>query len=232
VLLSTGTLCKRTTALCRLEFGHIVFLKARFPAGADKSFGSLDEMKAKFNAAAAARFGSGWAWLGLKSGGDLTITTTANQDNPLQARHRPARIVRGHPTAQAIYFCTAGMPLHPFEVGVAVARPRQHGPVDCGHAGFVGLHGRACRAFTVYKTKLRCISLNGKTYAYQWLSTHVGHGVQQQAAVLCKIQPLSELCPSLCAAPVLVQVGIVEENHTPILGLDVWEHVRPVPLIC
>jgi superoxide dismutase len=41
-------------------------------------------MKAKFNAAAAARFGSGWAWLGLKPDGDLTITTTANQDNPLQ----------------------------------------------------------------------------------------------------------------------------------------------------
>ena len=52
--------------------------------GADKSFGSLEEMKAKFNAAAAARFGSGWAWLGLKGDGDLTITTTANQDNPLQ----------------------------------------------------------------------------------------------------------------------------------------------------
>ena len=23
----------------------------------------------------------------------------------------------------------------------------------------------------------------------------------------------------------LLQVGIVEDNHTPILGLDVWEHV-------
>ena len=55
---------------------------------ADKAFGSLDEMKAKFNAAAAARFGSGWAWLGLKPDGDLTITTTANQDNPLQVGRR------------------------------------------------------------------------------------------------------------------------------------------------
>ena len=51
-------------------------------------------MKAKFNAAAAARFGSGWAWLGLKSDGGLTITTTANQDNPLQARRlRLTRVV-------------------------------------------------------------------------------------------------------------------------------------------
>ncbi len=79
-------------------------------------------MKAKFNAAAAARFGSGWAWLGLKSGGDLTITTTANQDNPLQVRlsrfamggplygplilhcghtRRTPRQWRSHPTAKA-----------------------------------------------------------------------------------------------------------------------------------
>ena len=58
-------------------------------------------MKAKFNAAAAARFGSGWAWLGLKSGGDLTITTTANQDNPLQVRRRPARTQRDNRTAEA-----------------------------------------------------------------------------------------------------------------------------------
>jgi len=50
----------------------------------DKSFGSLDEMKAKFNAVAAGRFGSGWAWLGVADGGGLTITSTANQDNPLQ----------------------------------------------------------------------------------------------------------------------------------------------------
>ena len=26
-----------------------------------------------------------------------------------------------------------------------------------------------------------------------------------------------------------MQVGIVEDNHTPILGLDVWEHVRADP---
>ncbi len=53
-------------------------------AAIDSSFGSLDEMKSKFNAAGAARFGSGWAWLIYKSGGGLAITSTANQDNPLQ----------------------------------------------------------------------------------------------------------------------------------------------------
>ena len=58
---------------------------ADLKAAIDSSFGSLDEMKSKFNAAAAGRFGSGWAWLILKNGG-LEITSTANQDNPLQAR--------------------------------------------------------------------------------------------------------------------------------------------------
>ena len=65
--------------------------------GADKAFGSLDEMKAKFNAAAAARFGSGWAWLGLKSDGDLTVTTTANQDNPLQVRRGRVTTMKNGP---------------------------------------------------------------------------------------------------------------------------------------
>ena len=49
----------------------------------DNSFGSLDEFKNKFNAAAAGRFGSGWAWL-VQENGKLTVTSTANQDNPLQ----------------------------------------------------------------------------------------------------------------------------------------------------
>ncbi|QDZ25867.1 superoxide dismutase [Chloropicon primus] len=54
-------------------------------AAIDGAFGSMDEMKSKFNAAAAGRFGSGWAWLGVEEGGKLTITSTANQDNPLMA---------------------------------------------------------------------------------------------------------------------------------------------------
>lgn len=49
----------------------------------DSAFGSLDELKTKFNAAAAGRFGSGWAWLVVKPDGDLAVTSTPNQDNPL-----------------------------------------------------------------------------------------------------------------------------------------------------
>jgi len=51
-------------------------------AAIDKTFGSLDKMKEQFNAAAATRFGSGWAWLIVKEG-ELAITSTPNQDNPL-----------------------------------------------------------------------------------------------------------------------------------------------------
>ena len=53
-------------------------------AGAiDAAFGSFDAFQEKFAAAAATRFGSGWAWLGVGSGGKLCVCSTANQDNPL-----------------------------------------------------------------------------------------------------------------------------------------------------
>jgi superoxide dismutase, Fe-Mn family len=46
------------------------------------AFGSFDSFKEKFGAAGVGRFGSGWAWL-LKSGDNVEITSTANQDCPL-----------------------------------------------------------------------------------------------------------------------------------------------------
>lgn len=52
-------------------------------AAIDSAFGSLDALKEKFAAAAATRFGSGWAWL-VVSNGKLVVTSTPNQDNPLQ----------------------------------------------------------------------------------------------------------------------------------------------------
>jgi Fe-Mn family superoxide dismutase len=49
----------------------------------DKDFGSFDEFKSAFAAAAGGVFGSGWAWLCVGSDGNLKITATANQDNPV-----------------------------------------------------------------------------------------------------------------------------------------------------
>ncbi len=49
----------------------------------DEAFGSFDEFKKAFAAAAAGRFGSGWAWLVVNSDGNLAITSTPNQDNPV-----------------------------------------------------------------------------------------------------------------------------------------------------
>lgn len=47
-----------------------------------RNFGSFEDFKTKFGQAAKDRFGSGWAWLIMKDG-ELQITSTPNQDNPL-----------------------------------------------------------------------------------------------------------------------------------------------------
>jgi Fe-Mn family superoxide dismutase len=52
------------------------------------AFGSFDKFKAELTNAATGRFGSGWAWL-VDSGGKLSVTSTANQDNPLSDGKRP-----------------------------------------------------------------------------------------------------------------------------------------------
>ncbi len=48
-----------------------------------KSFGSFEKFKEIFNNAATMRFGSGWAWLSVNNNGDLQVSSSPNQDNPL-----------------------------------------------------------------------------------------------------------------------------------------------------
>jgi len=75
-------------------YNHNLFWKVMKPQGVGvpqgvigdaitKYFGSFDKFKELFGNAALTRFGSGWAWLIEKSNGDLAITSTPNQDNPL-----------------------------------------------------------------------------------------------------------------------------------------------------
>ena len=74
-------------------FNHALFWKMlspkkQKPSGnvlkqINKDFGNIKNMKDEFNQAAKDRFGSGWAWLYLTKDGNLKITSTPNQDNPL-----------------------------------------------------------------------------------------------------------------------------------------------------
>ena len=76
------------------HWNHSFFWEIMAPGGAseptgelksaiDGAFGSLDALKEKFNTAGANQFGSGWAWLVKTAGGELTLCSTPNQDNPL-----------------------------------------------------------------------------------------------------------------------------------------------------
>jgi len=56
---------------------------AELSAAIDKSFGSMDKFKEEFGNAAKKHFGSGWAWLVAGNDGQLFVTGSPNQDNPL-----------------------------------------------------------------------------------------------------------------------------------------------------
>ncbi len=60
-----------------------VKLAAQLAKAIDKSFGSFDAFKKEFEKAGATQFGSGWAWLSVDKDGNLFISSTANQNNPL-----------------------------------------------------------------------------------------------------------------------------------------------------
>jgi len=61
---------------------------AKEPEGAlktaiEKAFGDLDSLKAELKKAAVGQFGSGWAWLNTDKNGNLSISASSNQDNPI-----------------------------------------------------------------------------------------------------------------------------------------------------
>ena len=58
-------------------------------AAIDEAFGSFDSFKEAFAKAAATRFGSGWAWLYVNKDGNLSVTSTPNQDTPYMNGEMP-----------------------------------------------------------------------------------------------------------------------------------------------
>ena len=54
-----------------------------------RDFGSFDNFKESFKKASLNVFGSGWAWLVSNEYGNLSIMTTANQDNPVTLNLKP-----------------------------------------------------------------------------------------------------------------------------------------------
>jgi Fe-Mn family superoxide dismutase len=75
------------------HWNHSFFWETMAPGGVqpsgriaeaiDAKFGSLDAFKTKFNEAGVGQFGSGWVWLIVDQNGELAITSTPAQDNPL-----------------------------------------------------------------------------------------------------------------------------------------------------
>ncbi|NMH26998.1 superoxide dismutase [Flavobacterium silvaticum] len=62
-------------------------------AAISKDFGSFANFKESFENAASRQFGSGWAWLVVDRSGNLQVTSTPNQDNPLM----PQATIPGKP---------------------------------------------------------------------------------------------------------------------------------------
>jgi len=53
----------------------------------EHDFGNINSLKEKLSSAAIARFGSGWAWLSANRHGELKVSSSPNQDNPLMESH-------------------------------------------------------------------------------------------------------------------------------------------------
>ena len=81
------------------HYNHSLFWQTMSPDGGGEpsgaladaissTFGGLDDLKAQVNDAGVKRFGSGWTWLVL-DGGNLAVTSTANQDSPLSDGQTP-----------------------------------------------------------------------------------------------------------------------------------------------
>ena len=71
-----------------LFFGHLSKNAADKPSGElegkiNSTFSSLDNLKEQLTKLATGQFGSGWAWLSTDIDGNLSVSSSPNQDNPI-----------------------------------------------------------------------------------------------------------------------------------------------------
>ena len=71
-----------------LYFSQFSGAPAKEPSGElavriDEVFGGFDELKTELEKLAISQFGSGWAWLSANDKGELKISKSPNQDNPI-----------------------------------------------------------------------------------------------------------------------------------------------------
>ncbi len=82
------------------HLNHTIFWQLMSPSGGgqptgelaqaiNQTFGSFANFRKQFNEAGGDRFGSGWVWLVRNPQGQLQITTTQNQDNPIMEGNFP-----------------------------------------------------------------------------------------------------------------------------------------------
>ncbi|MDA0729421.1 MAG: superoxide dismutase [Bacteroidetes bacterium] len=79
------------------HFNHTLYWEVLTPGGPSEpqgalaahivsDLGGIDALKAAFAKAGSQQFGSGWAWLSLDDAGQLFVSSTPNQDNPLMTQ--------------------------------------------------------------------------------------------------------------------------------------------------
>lgn len=77
------------------HLNHVIYWETMRPGGSApqgalaaaiaRDFGSLTDLEGALAAAGAGQFGSGWAWLTCEASGQLSVSATPNQDNPLMS---------------------------------------------------------------------------------------------------------------------------------------------------